>query len=136
MPSRAWAAGGRLCTCASVVGCRCGQQGTGNAPLPCASPLIRDVQQVCVHGEGRLVALASWHRDAVLLGVRDELGAGVQVPLAPGRNDLDIRLQAVVAAAVEACAWCVCVCVRTHGRWREVGAGRGPTGRRLLKAAR
>jgi hypothetical protein len=30
------------------------------------------------------------------LGVRDELGAGVEVPLAPGGDHLDVGLQAVV----------------------------------------
>lgn len=38
----------------------------------------------------------------MLLSVGDELGAGVEVPLAPRGNDLDVRLQAVVAAGCKA----------------------------------
>jgi hypothetical protein len=66
------------------------------------SPLVRDVQQVGIHGEGGLAALAGGDLDAPGLGVGDELGPRVEVPLTPGGNDLDVGLQAVVPARVGA----------------------------------
>ena len=47
----------------------------------------------------------SGHRQAVLLRICDEACAGVEVPLAPGGNDLDVGLQAVVAARCASVSW-------------------------------
>mmetsp|Transcript_10585 Transcript_10585/g.25926 ORF Transcript_10585/g.25926 Transcript_10585/m.25926 type:complete len:491 (-) Transcript_10585:10-1482(-) len=58
--------------------------------------LVRDVQQVGVRGVRLVLALGGGDGDAALLGVLDEGGARVQVPLAPRRDHLDVRLQAVV----------------------------------------
>lgn len=66
------------------------------------SPLVRDVQQVGIHGEGGLATLAGGDLDAPGLGVGDELGPRVEVPLTPGGDDLDVGLQAVVPARVSA----------------------------------
>ena len=75
--------------------------------VPSRSPLIRDVQHVCVHGEGGLAALGLGNLDAVALGKLDHLSARVEVPLAPGGDDLDVRLEAIVAARSggSACVW-------------------------------
>ncbi len=57
-----------------------------------------DVQQVGVHGIRRATVLVLHvHRNAVFLGVGQQLLAGQQVPLAPWGNHFYIRLQAVVA---------------------------------------
>jgi hypothetical protein len=42
-------------------------------------------------------ALALWYWDACGLGICDELGARVEVPLTPGCDHLDVRLQRIVA---------------------------------------
>ena len=55
------------------------------------------VQQVGVDREGRLAALVLGDRDLVLLGELDQLLAALEGPLAPGRDDLDGRLERVVA---------------------------------------
>ena len=38
----------------------------------------------------------SWDGDSVLLSILEHLGPGVEVPLPPGGNDLDVGLQGVV----------------------------------------
>ncbi len=55
--------------------------------------LVADVQQVAVGAVGLLAR----HRngDAVLLGVGDQLGARGEIPDAPRRDDLDVRLEGV-----------------------------------------
>ena len=62
------------------------------------SPLVGDVQQVGVGREGRLAALPLWNGDASALGVVDQLGAAGEIPLPPGGDHLDVRLQPVVPA--------------------------------------
>ena len=58
--------------------------------------LIRDVQEVGVHGEGGLtLAFLVVHRNAVLIGVGQQLVARQEIPFPPGRDDLDIRHQGV-----------------------------------------
>ena len=54
------------------------------------------VQQVGVDRERRLAALVLGDRDLVLLGELDQLLAALEGPLAPGRDDLDGRLQRIV----------------------------------------
>ncbi len=54
------------------------------------------MQQVGVDGEGRLAALVLGYGDLVLLGEVEQRGAGGQVPLAPGGDDLDVGLQRVI----------------------------------------
>jgi len=56
------------------------------------------MQQVGVHGIGRLLAgLGEIHRDLVLGSVVHQLLAREQVPLAPGGDDLDARLERIGA---------------------------------------
>jgi len=50
-----------------------------------------------VHREGRLAPLVLGDRDLVLLGELDQLGAAGQVPFPPGRDDLDIGLEGIIA---------------------------------------
>src|SRR5690606_24716000 len=57
----------------------------------------RRVQQVRVDRERRGLLLALRNRDAVLLGVGDEVRAALKLPLAPRRDDLRVRLQRVIA---------------------------------------
>ena len=57
--------------------------------------LVGDVQKVGVGRVGRLAALAARDRDLPVLGVLDQLVAAVEVPLAPGRDDLDVRIERV-----------------------------------------
>ena len=58
--------------------------------------LVGDVQQVGVHRVGRLRALlCEVDRDAVLLRIVHQLLARQQVPLAPGRDDLDVGLEGI-----------------------------------------
>ena len=59
---------------------------------------VADMQQIGVHRVGR-AALLVLHidRDAVLFGIRHQLLAAQQVPLAPRRDDLDVRVQRVGA---------------------------------------
>ena len=59
--------------------------------------LRRRVQQVRIDRERRLVALVLGDRDLVLLGEFQELFAALERPLTPRRDDLDRRLQRVVA---------------------------------------
>ena len=60
--------------------------------------LVGDVQQVGVHGvRGFLLLAGEVHRDLVVLAELHQLLAGVQVPLAPGRDHLDARGQRVGA---------------------------------------
>ncbi len=60
-------------------------------------PLGRGVQQVGVDAERRLAALVLGDRDLVLLGEVEQRLAALEVPFAPGRDDLDVGLQRVVA---------------------------------------
>ena len=53
------------------------------------------VQEVGVDREGRLAALVLGHRDLVLLGEVDEVGARLEVPFAPRRDDLDVRVERI-----------------------------------------
>ena len=55
------------------------------------------MQEVGIHGERRLSALGGRDLNAIGLSVGEELGAGQEVPFAPGGNDLDVRLEGVVA---------------------------------------
>ena len=62
------------------------------------APLIRNVQQVGVHGEGRLaLAFLVVHRNAVLVGVGEQFVAGEEIPFPPGCDDLDIGHEGVGA---------------------------------------
>jgi len=61
-----------------------------------SSPLIGDVQQVGICGERRVIPLSLGHINALALSIRDELAAAVEVPLPPGRDHLDVWLQAIV----------------------------------------
>ena len=63
-----------------------------------SSPFIGDMEQICICGEGCLPTLGAGHLDAGILSIFNQLGPAVQVPFPPGCNDLDVRLQAVVAA--------------------------------------
>ncbi len=55
---------------------------------------VGNVQQVGVHGV-RALALLHFHRDVALFAVLQQLLAGIQIPLTPGRNHLHTRLQRV-----------------------------------------
>ena len=55
------------------------------------------MQQVGVDRERRLAALVLGNRDLVLLGEVEQRGAGREIPLAPGGDDLDLGLQRVIA---------------------------------------
>ncbi len=87
------------------------------------SPLVGDVQQVGVGREGRLAALPLWNGDASALGVVDQLGAAGEIPLPPGGDHLDVRLQPVVPAmqkisvraAQAVCSPHIARCVTCHG---------------------
>lgn len=70
------------------------------------SPLVGDVQQVGVCGEGRVAALALRDSDTLGLCVGDQLGAAVEVPLPPRRDHLDVRLQPIVPAQTVALLRC------------------------------
>ena len=59
--------------------------------------LGRDVQQVGVDRKRRLAALVLGDGDLVLLGEFEELAAGIEVPLAPGRDHLDVGIERVIA---------------------------------------
>lgn len=58
------------------------------------------MEEVGVHGEGGLAPLALGNSDAAALCVRDQLAAAVQVPLPPGRDHLDVRLQPIIPARI------------------------------------
>ena len=57
--------------------------------------LIGDVQCVGIHGVRRTTVLLACDRNAIGLGIGDELFARVQIPEPPRRNDLDVRLERV-----------------------------------------
>jgi len=60
------------------------------------APFVGDVQQVGVHRVRTAACLVlHLHRDAVGLGVGEQLLAREQVPFAPGRDHLDVGLQCV-----------------------------------------
>ncbi len=54
------------------------------------------VQQVGVDGKRRVTTLVLGDRDLVLFREVEQGGARRQIPLAPGRDDLDVRLQRVI----------------------------------------
>ena len=49
------------------------------------------------HQIARTHLLARWNLDPVLLGVANQAGSGIEVPLSPGSDDPDVRLESVVA---------------------------------------
>ena len=53
------------------------------------------MQKVGVDRERRLAALVLRHRDLVLLGEVDEVGARLELPLAPRRDDLDVGIERI-----------------------------------------
>ena len=53
------------------------------------------MQQVCVDAERGFAAFVLGNRDLVLFCKVDQLGAAGQVPFAPGRNHLDVRVQRI-----------------------------------------
>jgi hypothetical protein len=53
------------------------------------------VQQVGVDRERRFAALVLGNRDLVLLGEIEQVGARLEVPLAPGSDHLDVRVQRI-----------------------------------------
>ena len=55
------------------------------------------MQQIGIHAERRLAALVPGDRDLVLLGEFQQFRPAGQVPFAPRRDDLDVRLQRVIA---------------------------------------
>ena len=54
------------------------------------------VQQIGVHRERRVAALVLRHGDLVLLGEIEQRVAALELPFAPGRDHLDVRLQRVI----------------------------------------
>ena len=65
-----------------------------------SSPLIGDVQQIGICGERRVVPLSLGHLNALALSIGDELAAAGEVPFPPGRDHLDVWLQAIVSAGI------------------------------------
>ena len=65
-----------------------------------SSPLIGDVQQIGIGGERRVIPLSLGHLNALALSIGDKLAAAGKVPLPPGRDDLDVWLQAIVPAGI------------------------------------
>jgi hypothetical protein len=55
------------------------------------------VQQVCVDREGGLAALVLGDLDAVGFGEFQQVCPGLEIPVAPRGDDLDVRVQAVIA---------------------------------------
>jgi hypothetical protein len=55
------------------------------------------VEEVGVGRERAFAALVLWHRDLVLLGEFDQRRAAVQIPFAPGGDDLDVRIERIIA---------------------------------------
>ena len=53
------------------------------------------MQEVGVDRERRLAALVLGHRDLVLLGEVDQVGARLELPLAPRRDDLDVGVERI-----------------------------------------
>ena len=53
------------------------------------------MQKVGVDRERRLAALVLRHRDLVLLGEVDEVGARLERPVAPRRDDLDVGVERI-----------------------------------------
>ena len=54
------------------------------------------MQKIGIDGKRRLAALVLGDRDLILLGEGEERGARGQIPFAPGRDDLDVRLQRII----------------------------------------
>ena len=54
------------------------------------------MQQIGVDREGRFAALVLGDRDLVLLGEVDQVGARLELPFAPGRDDLDVGVERIV----------------------------------------
>mmetsp|Transcript_7376 Transcript_7376/g.20112 ORF Transcript_7376/g.20112 Transcript_7376/m.20112 type:complete len:469 (-) Transcript_7376:44-1450(-) len=59
--------------------------------------LVGDVQQVGIHGVRRLAPLTLRHLQPLALRIGNQARPRVEVPLAPRRNHLDIRLEGIVA---------------------------------------
>ena len=103
-------------------------------------PFRRRVQQVGVDAERRLAALVLGDRDLVLLGEFQQPGAAGQVPFAPRRDDLDVRLQRVIATVRTAPGRCPCRSRRAPPRRRRPvrrsrsGAARSAGGRSRCRA--
>ncbi len=55
-----------------------------------------NVQKVGVDGEGRFAPLVLGDGNLVALGELQQLGARIQLPLAPGRDHLDVRIEGVI----------------------------------------
>ena len=53
------------------------------------------VEEVGVDREGRLAALVLGDQDLVLLGEVDQVGARLELPFAPGRDDLDVGVERI-----------------------------------------
>ena len=53
------------------------------------------MQQVRIDRERRLALLVLGDRDLVLLGEFEEMGAALERPVAPGRDDLDVGVQRI-----------------------------------------
>ena len=53
------------------------------------------VQEIGIDRERRFAALVLGHLDLVLLGEVDEVGAALELPFAPGRDDLDVGIERI-----------------------------------------
>ncbi len=87
-----------------LVGCRFGSDSAAKDVFLRLDPRVfehltlgRNVQQVSVDRKRRLAALVLGDRDLMLLGIIEEAGARIQIPLAPGCYDLDVRGECVIA---------------------------------------
>ena len=69
----------------------------GNSRIFQDFPFGGNVQQIGVLGEGRFAALVLGNRNLMMFGIGDQFCAGIQIPFAPGGDDLDVRLQRVIA---------------------------------------
>ena len=59
------------------------------------APLVGDVQQIGVHGVRRLATALIVHGNLVLLAKIHQRLAGIKIPLAPGRDHLNIGVQRI-----------------------------------------
>ena len=53
------------------------------------------MQKIGIDREGRLAALVLGDLDLVLFGEIDEVGAALELPFAPGRDDLDVGIERI-----------------------------------------
>ena len=79
------------------------------------------MEEVGIDREGRLAALVLGHRDLVLLGEVDEVGARLEGPFAPRGDDLDRRVQGI-SGELEAD---LVIALAGGAMGDGVGAGRG-----------